>query len=151
MALVRYNPWHEMSSLQHQLNRLFDDALTNDSWGEWSNLSKIPAAELTQTDEALHLKLEVPGMEAKDLDIQVMADRVSISGERKSETKSETDGTTHSEFRYGKFSRVIPLPIKINNTKVTAEYKDGILHLNLPKVEEEKNKVVKINLPEATA
>ena len=90
-------------------------------------------------------------MEPKDLDIQVMADRVSISGERKSESKSEEDGTTRSEFRYGKFSRVIPLPVKINNTKVTAEYKDGILNLTLPKVEEEKNKVVKIHLPETNA
>ena len=149
MALVRYNPWQEMSSLQRQLNRLFDDALIPERWGEWSNLSKIPAAELTETDDALHLKLEVPGMEAKDLDIQVMADRVAISGERKSETKSEEDGRTRSEFRYGKFSRVIPLPTRIQNTNVTAEYKDGILNLTLPKSEEEKNKVVKVNLDEA--
>ena len=151
MALVRYNPWHEMSSLQRQLNRLFDDALTTDSWDEWSNLSKIPAAELTETDEALHLKLEVPGMEAKDLDIQVTADSVSISGERKSETKSEENGRTRSEFRYGKFSRVIPLPARIQNTNVTAEYKDGILNLTLPIAQAEKNKVVKVSLPEATA
>ncbi len=104
MALVRYNPWQEMSSLQRQLNRLFDDALIPESWGEWSNLSKVPAAELTETDEALLLKLEVPGMSAKDLDIQVTADSVSISGERKEETKSEEKGVTRSEFRYGKFS-----------------------------------------------
>ena len=146
MALVRYNPWQEMNHLQRQLNRLFDDALTTDSWGDFNNLAKIPAAELTETDEALHLKLEVPGMEAKDLDIQVMADRVAISGERKSEIKEKT----RSEFRYGKFSRVIPLPVKIQNTNVTADYKDGILNLTLPKAEEEKNKVVKVNLPEAT-
>ena len=57
-----------------------------------------------------------------------------------------------SEFRYGKFSRVIPLPVRIQNTNVTAEYKDGILNLTLPKAEEEKNKVVKVNLlDEATA
>ena len=151
MALVRYNPWREMSSLQRQLNRLFDDALIPESWGEWSNLSKVPAAELTETDEALHLKLEVPGMEAKDLDIQVMADSVSISGERKEETKSEEKGVTRSEFRYGKFSRVIPLPARIQNTNVTAEYKDGILNLTLPLAQEEKNKVVKVSLPEGTA
>ncbi len=151
MALVRYNPWREMSSLQRQLNRLFDDALIPESWGEWSNLSKVPAAELTETDEALLLKLEVPGMSAKDLDIQVTADSVSISGERKEETKSEEKGVTRSEFRYGKFSRVIPLPVRIQNTNVTAEYKDGILNLTLPKAEEEKNKVVKVNLGEATA
>ena len=151
MTLVRYNPWHEMSSLQRQLNRLFDDALTFDNLGEWSNLSKIPAAELTETDEALHLKLEVPGMEAGDLDIQVMADRVAIAGERKSETQSEEKGVSRSEFRYGKFSRVIPLPVQIQNTNVTAEYKDGILNLTLPKAEDEKNKVVKVNLLEETA
>ncbi len=147
MALVRYNPWQEMNSLQRQLNRLFDDALTPENWDDFSNLSKVPAAELTEKDDALHLKLEVPGMEAKDLDIQVMVDRVAISGERKSEIKEKT----RSEFRYGKFSRVIPLPVKIQNTNVTAEYKDGILNLTLPKSEEEKNKVVKVNLGEATA
>jgi HSP20 family protein len=146
MALVRYNPWREMNSLQRQLNHLFDDALTPDNWGDFGNLAKVPAAELTETDEAVHLKLEVPGMEAKDLDVQVMADRVAIAGERKSETKTEEDGRTRSEFRYGKFSRVIPLPVRIQNTNVTADYKDGILNLTLPKSEEEKNKVVKVNL-----
>ena len=142
MALVRYNPWQEMNSLQRQLNRIFDDALTPDNWGDFSNLSKVPAVELSETDDALHLKLEVPGMEAKDLDIQVMADRVAISGERKTEIKEKT----RSEFRYGKFSRVIPLPVRIQNTNVTADYKDGILNLTLPKSESEKNKVVKVNL-----
>ena len=151
MALIRYNPWQEMNSIQRQLNRLFDDALTPANWDAFDNLAKIPAAELTETDEALHLKLEVPGMSAKDLDIQVMADRVAISGERKSETKSEENGRTRSEFRYGKFQRVIPLPARIQNTNVTAEYKDGILNLTLPKSEEEKNKVVKVNIGEATA
>ncbi|MDJ0569920.1 MAG: Hsp20/alpha crystallin family protein [Pleurocapsa sp. MO_192.B19] len=142
MALVRYNPWQEMNSMQRQLNRLFDDVLTPTNWDNFSNLSKVPAAELTETDDALHLKLEVPGIEAKDLDIQVMADRVAISGER----KSEINDKTRSEFRYGKFQRVIPLPARIQNTNVTAEYKDGILNLTLPKSEEEKNKVVKVNL-----
>lgn len=142
MALVRYNPWNEVNSLQHQLSRLFDDALTPSNWDGFDNLARIPAAELTQTDEALHLKLEVPGMEAKDLDVQVMVDRVAISGERKSEVTEKT----RSEFRYGKFSRVIPLPVKIQNTNVTVEYKDGILNLTLPKAEEEKNKVVRVNL-----
>jgi HSP20 family protein len=146
MALVRYNPWQEMNSLQRQLNHLFDDALTSDNWGDFGNLAKVPAAELTETDDAVHLNLEVPGMEAKDLDVQVMVDRVAIAGERKSETKTEEDGRTRSEFRYGKFSRVIPLPVRIQNTNVTADYKDGILNLTLPKSEEEKNKVVKVNL-----
>ena len=151
MALIRYNPWQEMNSIQRQLNRLFDDALTSNDGDDFSNFSRTPAAELTEADDALHLKLEVPGMSAKDLDIQVMADRVAISGERKSETKSEENGRTRSEFHYGKFQRVIPLPVQIENTNVTAEYKDGILSLTLPKSEAEKNKVVKVNLSGETA
>lgn len=146
MALVRYNPWQEMTTLQNQLNRLFDDVLTPNYREDSGNLAKFPAAELTETEEALHLKLEVPGMEAKDLDIQVTVDRVAIGGERKSATKSEENGTTRSEFRYGKFSRVIPLPVRIQNANVIASYKDGILNLTLPKADEEKNKVVKIDL-----
>ena len=151
MALVRYNPWSEINSIQRQFNRLFDDALTPANWDDFSNLAKVPAAELNETDDALHLKLEVPGMEAKDLDIQVMADRVAIAGERKSENKFEEEGRTSSEFRYGKFSRVIPLPVRISHTNVTADYKDGILNLTLPKSEEEKNKVVKVNLIDANS
>ena len=146
MKLTRYNPWQEMSSLQRQLNHLFDDLVTPTKWDDFPNLAQAPAAELTETDEALHLKLEVPGMEAKDLEIQVTADSVSISGERKEESKSKEKGVTRSEFRYGKFSRVIPLPVEIQNSNVTAEYKDGILNLTLPKSEAEKTQVVKVNV-----
>lgn len=146
MSLVRYNPWSEMSSLQRRLNRFFDDALAPANWDNFGDFGRVPAAELTEADDALNLKLEVPGMEPKDLDVQVMADRVAISGERKSETKTEDNGRTQTEFRYGKFQRVIPLPTTIQNTNVTAEYKDGILKLTLPKSEEEKNRVVKVNI-----
>ena len=146
MTLVKYNPWQEVNSLQRQLNHLFNDALNLEEWNDFNNQSRIPAAELTEKEDALYLKLEVPGIEAKDLDIQVMAERVAITGERKSEKTSEENGTTRSEFRYGKFQRVIPLPARIQNTDITADYKDGILNLTLPKSEEEKNKVVKVNL-----
>lgn len=85
-------------------------------------------------------------MEAKDLDVQVTADSLSISGERKEEAKTEEKGITRTEFRYGQFRRVIPLSSRIQNDKVQAEYKDGILSLTLPKAEEEKTKVVKVNI-----
>ncbi|KOP27647.1 heat-shock protein [Hapalosiphon sp. MRB220] len=146
MTLIRYNPWQEINSLQRQLNRLFDDENFTPSklWEDGS--VKVPAAELQETEKAILLKLEIPGIEAKDLDIQVTEESVYISGERKSETKTEEKGYTRSEFHYGKFQRVIPLPARIQNTNVTAEYKDGILNLTLPKTEAEKNKVVKVNL-----
>jgi HSP20 family protein len=145
MALVRWEPFREMDLLRREFNRLFDDAMTPTSRGN-GGLSFVPAAEMEEADDAIHLRLEIPGMEAKDLDVQVTAESVSISGERRSETRTEEQGMTRSEFRYGKFQRVIPLPTRIDNQNVQADYKDGILRLTLPKVEEEKNKVVKVNL-----
>ncbi|NMG19653.1 Hsp20 family protein [Brasilonema bromeliae] len=142
--LSRWNPRQEFNALSDQLNRLFDETLAPAR--NWEGFTKFPAAELTEADDAIHLKLEVPGLEAKDIDIQVTENAVAISGERKSETKTEGKGYTRSEFQYGKFQRVIPLPTHIQNTKVTAEYTNGILNLTLPKKEEAKNKVVKVNL-----
>lgn len=142
MALIRWEPFREIDALQKEMNRLFDNLAPR----EQAELAFMPAAEMTETPEAVLLKLEVPGMEAKDLDIQVTADALTISGERKSETKTEKEGMTRTEFRYGQFRRTIPLPVRIENTQVTAEYKDGILSLTLPKAEAEKNKVVKVNL-----
>jgi HSP20 family protein len=144
MTIVRYNPWSEMNSLQRQLNKMFDDALTPATLADFGNFSKVPPAELTETEENLLLKLEVPGMQPADLNIEATAKSVSISGDRQSEIKSEEDGKTRSEFRYGSFQRVIPLPVAIQNTEVKAEYKNGIVYLTLPKAE--KNKVVKVNL-----
>jgi HSP20 family protein len=145
MALIRWQPFQEIDTLQREMNRLFDDVLAPSSRRE-NGMGFVPAAEMKETDEAIHLKLEVPGLEAKDLNVEVTADSVSISGERQTETKTEEKGMFRSEFRYGKFQRVIPLPAQVDNQKVQAEYKDGILTLNLPKLEDERRKVVKVNL-----
>ncbi|MDB9344589.1 Hsp20/alpha crystallin family protein [Nodularia spumigena CS-586/05] len=141
MTLVHWNPWKEIDTLQ----RLFEDTRVPSALSD-RGFIKVPPAELQETEDAIHLKLEIPGISAKDLDIQVTENAVYISGERKSETKTEDKGTTKSEFYYGKFQRVIPLSARVQNTNVTADYKDGILNLTLPKTEQEKNKVVKVNL-----
>lgn len=148
MALIRFTSGQEFNTLRNQFNRMFDQAIMPDRLLERS-VTRVPAAELKETEDAIHLKLEVPGMEAKDLDIQVTENAVALSGERKSETKTEDNGRTVTEFQYGKFQRVIPLPARIENTNVTADYKDGILNLTLPKTVAEKNKVVKVNLEQA--
>jgi HSP20 family protein len=109
-------------------------------------LTFIPPAEIAETDSDLKLKVEIPGLDAKDLDVEVTPESVSISGERKSETTTEAEGLTRSEFRYGKFQRVIALPAVVDNEKVAAEYKDGILYLTIPKAESEKHKAVKVRL-----
>ena len=148
MTLVRWEPFREIDSLQKEMNRLFNTlSLSSPMDGEIEKFSFVPAAEINETPEAVKIKLEVPGLEAKDLDVEVKVDSVSIKGERKSEEKTEENGMTRTEFRYGKFHRIIPLSSRVENANVTAEYKDGILHLTLPKAAEERDKVVKVNIP----
>ncbi|MFN6465276.1 MAG: Hsp20/alpha crystallin family protein [Nostoc sp. DedVER02] len=142
----RLEPFREIDTLQRQMNRLFDRLIPTTNGGERSGFIFSPAAELEETDDAIRLKLELPGLEAKDINIEATPESISISGERKTESRNEENGVTRSEFRYGKFQRIIPLPSQIQNSKVQAEYKNGILHLTLPKAESEKHKAVKINL-----
>ncbi|PPS45507.1 Hsp20/alpha crystallin family protein [Chroococcidiopsis sp. TS-821] len=146
MALIRWEPFREVDSLQRDMNRLFDSLMRATDFEPSTSMTFVPAAEIEETPEAVHLRLEIPGMEAKDLDVQVTAEAVAVSGERKSETKTEEKGMTRSEFRYGSFRRVIPLPARIKNDEVQAEYKNGVLNLTLPKAEAEKSKVVKVNI-----
>lgn len=145
MALVRLTPHREIDSLQREMNRLFDDIFAPPP--NRSGISGFtPAAELTDKGEAYYLKLELPGINKDDLEIEVTSEAVSVRGERKSATQTEEDGVTRSEFHYGSFQRLISLPGRINHQSVVADYKDGILNLTLPKAEEEKHKVVKVNI-----
>jgi HSP20 family protein len=111
-----------------------------------------PAIELQDTDDNVILRAEIPGIEGKDLDVRVTREAVAITGEHRYEKKAEEKGFFRSEFRYGKFGRVIPLPVAVQNDQVKADFTNGILTLTLPKVEAAKNRVVKLNLAEpATA
>jgi HSP20 family protein len=141
----RWEPTREIEQLQRQINQMFERLVPSDN-GEPSALLFMPSAEMEETNDTVLLKLEIPGLEAKDLDISVTEDAVSISGERKSETKTEEKGMFRSELRYGKFQRQIPLPAHIQTDKVQAEYKNGMLTLTLPKFEGEQKKVVKVNV-----
>jgi HSP20 family protein len=143
--IERWDPFPEMGSLQRQMNRLFEQLLPTDG-GERVGLTFIPPAEIAETNGDLNLRVEIPGLDAKDLNVEVTPEAVSISGERKSETTTEAEGITRSEFRYGKFKRVIALPAIVDNEKVSAEYKDGILRLTIPKAESERQKAVKVHL-----
>ncbi len=159
MPITRWDPFHEiehwepisreplrsLEQMQRQMNRLMERLIPSGNEGV-SILSYIPSAEIKESPNDICLKLEIPGMEAKDLNVDVTEESVSISGERKSETKTEEKGMIRSEFHYGKFERHIPLPAHVQNDKVEAEYKNGILTLTLPKVEGEKHKAVKINV-----
>jgi HSP20 family protein len=154
MAIIQWRPFRDITrweslptieTLQEEMNRLFHQLAPNGD-GDSELMAFMPSAELEDTPEAVQLKLEIPGLEAKDLDIQVSEHSVAISGERKSETKTEEKGAVRSEFRYGKFERIIPLPVQVKTDAAQAEYKNGILTLNLPKVAQEQKKVVKVEV-----
>jgi HSP20 family protein len=145
-----WQPFTEIETIRQQLDKAFDQlATTRDN----SEAAWVPALELADVGANFVLKAQLPGIEPKGIGVQVTPEAISISGERRYENTNEKSGYVRSEFRYGKFHRMLPLPPPIQNDSVQAEYKDGILKLTLPKVAEARNKIVKINLaqiPEAS-
>lgn len=144
--LVRYwQPLQEIEAIRRQFDQIFGEQTpANAEPASWT-----PAIELQDTGNAFTLRAQLPGLEAKDIDIQVSKGAIAISGEYRQQSKQEDPGMVRSEFRYGKFHRVVRLPAAVQNDQVQAEYKDGILHLTLPKTPEIRNQVVKINLGDA--
>jgi HSP20 family protein len=145
MSITRWQPLADLERMQQRLNRLFGD-LSVGSYDELEKLDFMPSAEMEETDQAILLKFEVPGLTAKDIDISVTEDSITVHGERKSESKTEEGGVVRSEFRYGTFERMMRLPALVQNDQTHAEYKDGILKITLPKAEGERRKVVKVNI-----
>ena len=145
MALVHWNPSSDFDSLRQELNRLFDDSVVPRRRPN-GGTGFTPVAELENTSDGYQLRLEIPGVHRDDVNIEVTAQSVLVSGERRSGLEEGEGAEWRSEFRYGAFQRVIPLPGRIDHKQVTAEYRDGILHLALPKAEEEKSKVVKVSV-----
>jgi HSP20 family protein len=143
MLMRSWQPFTEIETIRQQLDKAFDQlATTRDN----SEAAWMPAVEFVDAGDNFVLKAQLPGIDPKDIDVQVTREAISISGERPYENTDKKSGYVRSEFRYGKFHRVLTLPAPIQNDSVQAEYKDGILMLTLPKVAEARNKVVKINL-----
>jgi len=148
MTLIRWQPFQELETLRRQMDHMFDDinGLKNTSAVSWQ-----PAIEIQDADAHVILRAEIPGIEAKDLDVRVTREAASDLGEHRYEQKTQAKGFFRSEFRYGKFGRVIALPVAVQNDQVKAAFANGILTLTLPKVEAAKNRVVKLNLTESSA
>jgi HSP20 family protein len=146
-SLTRWQPFKEVQALRQQMDRLFDDLLHSQPIAsmlpkeEW-----LPAIEIQETGANLIVKVEVPGMQPEDLDIHLSADRLEIAGEHAEEATGETTGTYHSELHYGKFHRVVTLPVKIEHEAAKATFENGVLRLTMPKQEPNQRSVVKIDL-----
>ncbi|MBE9045308.1 Hsp20/alpha crystallin family protein [Pleurocapsales cyanobacterium LEGE 10410] len=152
MTLSRWQPFRELSTIRKQMDRLFEDMLSV-SDRDWMGLHNMggmwtPAVEIKEQDKELILKAEIPGIDAKDLEVEVAEDRVTLSGEHKEEKKTEDKEKNyfHSEFYYGKFERVIPLPVAVKTDEIKSDFEKGVLTLTLPKVEDAPKKSVKVKL-----
>lgn len=143
MTLIRWQSSSDMETLRRQMDRIFGEMrnINTESQTTWQ-----PAIELQDTGDSIILRSLLPGIEAKDIDIRVTREAVAISGEHRQEQTY-----FRSEFRYGKFQRVVALPVAVQNDRVSAEFNNGILTLTLPKVVDERRKVVKVNLTDVAA
>lgn len=148
MSLIRWQPFQEIETLRRQMDQMFDELVGSE---RQSATSWKPAIELQDTEDNLVLRAEIPGVDGKDINVHVTREAVAISGEHRFEKKTEEKGFFRSEFRYGNFQRVIPLPVPVQNDQVKADFKDGILSLSLPKVSEARRTVVKLNLGNSTS
>ena len=134
------------NQLRRQINRVFDDAFSGGRWPEGEGTVFAPQLDVTDTDKEVRICAELPGIEAKDLDVNVTDDTLTISGEKRSERSSDEKGRHWTECSYGSFERTVPLPAEVDGDKAKTEFKNGVLRITLPKREGGKARVKKLNV-----
>jgi len=132
--------WGEMDRMQREMNRLFN----NYSPSMPRNAPSYPAINIWANEDSQIITAEMPGIEASDIDIDVTADSLTISGERNPDTTSNGKSYHRRERDFGMFSRTIQLPFMVDTNKVKAIFTDGILHITLPRAEADKPKKITI-------
>src|SRR5579863_6428130 len=144
MAISRWDPFREVVALQNRVNSLFREMNEGDS--PLTTASFVPAVDIYEDAKKVVLKLEVPGMEAKDLDIRVENNTLTVKGERKFEKDEKEENFHRIERRYGSFYRAFTLPSTVDAGNVQASYNAGILKLELSKKPEAQPKQIKVNI-----
>lgn len=144
-SIMRWEPFRNLSSLQEQVNRLFEGSFP--SRGDKPTLTAwAPAVDVYETENELVIKADLPDVSEKDLDVRIENNMLTIHGERKFEQKVREENYLRMERAYGSFSRSFSLPNSVNTEAIKAEYKDGVLNITLPKRAESKPKQVKIDV-----
>jgi HSP20 family protein len=148
MAIVRWDPFRELSDVQSRMNRLFgefygrrseDDLMPRSTW--W------PPVDIYENDhQELVIKAELPDMKRDDIKLVVDDNMLTISGEKKFDSEMKDESCHRVERTYGQFSRSFSLPTTIDTGKVSAEYKNGVLTVKLPKREEAKPKQIAVKV-----
>jgi HSP20 family protein len=149
MAIVRWDPFRDLMNLQDEVNRLFRRSFFREvepSGGIESQATWAPALDMYENDSTLTVEAELPGLEAKDIDISLEDDILRIKGERKFTNEVKEENYHRIERAYGYFERNIPLPRKVDKDKVSASVSGGVLKIEMPKAEEVKPKKIPIKV-----
>jgi len=144
MAITRWDPFREVVALQNRVNSLFRDF--NESDSPLTTASFVPAVDVYEDAEKIVLKLEVPGIEEKDLDVRVEDHTLTVKGERKFAQEEKEENFHRIERRYGSFFRAFTLPSTVDTENVDAKYLAGVLKLELKKKPEAQPKQIKVNI-----
>ena len=146
MALVPWKPFGELSTLRHDMDRLFERF-----FGEWPRLEFpdgewAPRLDMAETAGCITIKAELPGLETKDLDVSLFGDTLTIKGEKREEKEEKEEHYHLVERSHGAFSRMVKLPAPVAADKIKADFKHGVLTITLPKTEEAKKKMIPVNI-----
>ena len=135
MQLVRYKPMGGMNLLRRRMDSMFDDFFTDFFRGSPSDLAKgwNPKVDIFEEDDQIVMKAELPGVEKDNIAVDVNGRVLTVKGERSSENETKADNYYRRECAYGKFERSFTLPEETDSEQIKAEYKDGVLKLNIPK------------------
>jgi len=146
MTLVRFNPFRELETISDRMKNLFEDFPTSFHLETSSNFS--PRIDISDDEKTVFVNVELPGVDKKDVKISVQENNILIiNGEKKTEIKDEKMNFYRVERNYGSFCRTISLPVDVNSEKTKAKYENGILNIELPKLEPtpKVEKLIEIN------
>ena len=148
MAVIRWTPFRELTTMQERMNKLFEDVMKAPHRSDegLSTPNWAPAVDIYETDKEIVMKAELPEMQEKDIEIKVEDNILILSGERRMEKEVKEENYHRIERAYGSFNRSFTLPRTVDRENIKASYKDGVLKVLLPKKEEVKPKQIKIDV-----
>ena len=149
--ITRWDPFREFVTLQNRMNQLFHDSFAPEGSNEaLTTTTFTPAVDVYEDEHNVTLKIEVPGIDEKDIDVRVENNTLSVHGERKFEKEDKEENYRRVERQYGSFTRTFTLPTTVDPEKIEADYDKGVLKIQLAKKAEAKPKQIKVNVGSAT-
>jgi HSP20 family protein len=143
--ITRYNPFSEMVTLRHAMDRLFEDSFVSPlSWRTLDGEALNPALDVHETSDEIVVTAALPGLKAEDVDITMTGQTLSIRGEFKADESIDRDQFLYRERRYGTFHRQLQLPVRVRGDAASATFEDGVLTLRIPKAEEVKPRQIAV-------